>query len=116
MEKQIVIGGKTLELNSLDVDFMLKLEEADRKFIRAAQGDEGDDNITLMTKQAAAGYSFIDDIWGDGVAEEVFSGRRDLDEIFDVYVAIYDFIQAQNATFKDKVAAAMRVSTNELPA
>lgn len=108
MDKTLKIGDEEFAFDVFDIDFMERFAPAERRFLKAAAGAPGNDDLALMKKQVEAGYALLDEVWGAGTAERVFAGKRKLDAIFAAYSAMVSLASAQNDALADTAGLLQR--------
>lgn len=98
------LGKAELYFNWYDIAFQKKLVAATDKYVERVQSvkeSDGTQKSELAAMEKLAQYTelFFDAVWGDGTAQQVFEGRRALDEMLDAVAKIEPIKDAQIAAF-----------------
>lgn len=102
----IVINGIELELNIYEVTQAKRFEEANQKVIEE-RNKLSDIKGTGLSEVVASFcdivYDFFDDVFGEGVADEVFEGRMDMLECLEAYVQVIEYTSKNNDKADDLI-------------
>ena len=75
-------NGVELEIKMSDADFQDKYENAFNKMAVTEKSLQNTGRLAELTrKYCDMFYQLFDDIFGHGIAEKLFEGRKDMDEI-----------------------------------
>ena len=105
LNKTLEINGHEFYFNYLDIDFREKLDKCNEVFLKKIDVPDKQvekDEIGCMGIQCTAAFEFIDGVFGEGAAQKVFDGKRDLDACYDTIAAVYALTEEQRIAFSEK--------------
>lgn len=98
----MIINGVELEFDILDAEMLERYENALKKQKEERKDTEGLSAVEVIRTQCDQIYTFFDDIFGRGMGEQIFSGKKNLRLCLEAVEALNQEINVQNESYTEK--------------